>query len=307
MKHLFIINPFAGKGGGVAYAKEIEKHFMKSKELGNKESYYIEFTKGPGDATEIARKYVESDRCRVYAIGGDGTLNEVLNGVMGSSSSLGVIPAGSGNDFFRNIGDTVDSSLLYRTINGTEEYIDVGRVNGRYFLNVASVGIDAEIVANARKFKKYPMFFGMSSYIAGIFYTVFRYRSFNSIININGMEHNKETLLLTVANGKYYGGGMKIAPRASINDGSFDAYHIDRANPLKIVLFFPQLIRGRHEGFKEVEHFMSEEIRIRSEERFLLNVDGEIFDTCEAAFNIIPNGLKMIVPLKTQIDIMYNM
>ncbi|HOM02334.1 MAG TPA: diacylglycerol kinase family lipid kinase [Acetivibrio sp.] len=299
MKHLFIINPFAGKGGGVEYVEKIEEYFMKNEELGNVEPYYIEFTKGPGHATEITRKYVENDRYRVYAVGGDGTLNEVLNGVMDSSSSLGVIPAGSGNDFFRNIGDTIDSSLLYRTINGEEKYIDVGKVNGRYFLNVASVGMDAEIVANARKFKKHPLFFGMSSYIAGIFYTVFRYKSFNSMVNINGVEHNKETLLLAVANGKYYGGGMKIAPFADINDGNFDVYHIDKANPLKIVLFFPQLIRGKHESIKEVKYFRAKEIKIRSEESFLLNVDGEIFDCCEANFNIIPNGLRMVIPLKT--------
>lgn len=298
MKHLFIINPYAGKGRGVEYVEKIERYFEKNKELGNEEPYYIEFTKGPGDATEIAQKYVADDRYRVYSIGGDGTLNEVLNGVMDSSSSLAVIPSGSGNDFFRNIGDIADPSLLYRTINGTEKYIDVGRVNGRYFLNVASVGIDAEIVANARKFKKNPLFFGMGSYVAGIFYTVFRYKSFNSAITVNGMDYNRETLLLAVANGKYYGGGMKIAPGANINDGNFDVYHIDRTNPLKVVFFFPKLIKGKHEGIKEVRYFVSKEIKIRSEEGFLLNVDGEIFDSYEATFDIIPNGLKLVVPSK---------
>lgn len=298
MKHLFIINPLAGKGGGVTYVEKIEKYFEENKELSNKEPYYIEFTKGPGDATEIARKYVADDQYRVYSIGGDGTLNEVLNGVIESSSSLAVIPSGSGNDFFRNIGDTLDSSLLYRTINGTEKYIDVGRVNDRYFLNVASVGIDAEIVANARKFKKHLLFSGMGSYVAGIFYTVFRYKSFNSVININGMEYSKETLLLAVANGKYYGGGMKIAPRASINDDHFDVYHVDRVNPIKIVFLFPKLIKGSHEGIKEVAHFISKEIKIRSDGSFLLNVDGEIFEAYEATFNIIHNGLRLVVPSK---------
>ncbi|NLP12951.1 MAG: diacylglycerol kinase family lipid kinase [Clostridium sp.] len=293
MKHLFIVNPDAGKGKAVRYVESIEKYFQKSKE-----PYYIEFTKGPGDATEIARKHTSTERYRVYSVGGDGTLNEVLNGVMNSSSSLAVIPSGSGNDFLRSMGVGFNSSLLYRTINGEEKYIDVGRVNDRYFVNVASVGIDAEVVYNARKFKKLPLLSGMGAYVAGIFYTVFKYKSFNSTININNINYSRQTLLLAVANGKYYGGGMKIAPRADLTDEHFDIYHIDRANPLKIIFLFPKLIKGRHESIKEVAYYKSRNVKISSDESFLLNIDGEIFETKEAEFEIIHNGLKLVVPSK---------
>lgn len=294
MNHLFIINPAAGKGKGVKYPEVIREYFKHSKE-----PYYIEFTKGPGDASKIVKKYVSTDNYRVYSIGGDGTSNEVLNGIVNSSSSLAIIPSGSGNDFFRNIDDTLDESLLYRTIHGTEKYIDIGKVNDRYFLNVASAGIDAEVVLNSNRFKRMPLFNGLSAYVAGVFYTVFKYKSFNSTIKIDNVKYYKETLLLAVANGKYYGGGMKIAPSAKIDNGYLDIYHIDKANPYRILLLFPLLIKGRHESIKEVTYYKSKNVKISSEEGFLLNIDGEISKVREATFGIISDGLKLVVPLKS--------
>jgi YegS/Rv2252/BmrU family lipid kinase len=294
MKHLFIINPAAGKGKGVQYAEAIREHFKHSQD-----HYYIEFTKGPGDASGIVKKYVAADNYRVYSIGGDGTLNEVLNGIVRSSSSLAIIPTGSGNDFFRNIDDKPDENLLYRTIHGTEKYIDIGIANDRYFLNVASAGIDAEVVYNSNRFKKLPLFNGLAAYVAGVFYTVFQYKSFSSTINIDNLKSSEETLLLAAANGKFYGGGMKIAPSAEIDNGCLDVYHISKANPLKILLLFPLLIKGRHEAIKEVSYYKSRNIKISSEEGFLLNIDGEISRVKEATFGIIADGLKLVVPSKS--------
>lgn len=294
MNHLFIINPAAGKGKGVKYAEAIRNYFKH-----RNEPYYIEFTKGPGDASRIAKDYVSTDHYRVYSIGGDGTLNEVLNGIVNSSSSLAIIPSGSGNDFFRNLDDVLDESLLTRTIHGTEKFIDIGKVNDRYFINVASAGIDAEVVFNANRFKKLPLFNGMVAYVAGVFYTVFKYKSFNSTVTIDHVNYDKETLLLAVANGKYYGGGMKIAPSANIDNGYLDIYHIDKANPFRILKLFPLLIKGRHESIKEVTYFKSKNVKISSDLGFLLNIDGEISKVREATFGIISHGIKLVVPSKS--------
>ena len=119
MKHLFIINPMAGKGRTLEYIPEIKKIFKVIKD-----EYFIQITNRPGHATEIVRSYVKTDIFRVYSIGGDGTLNEVLNGIVGSGSSLAVIPSGSGNDFFRSLcNDNKLSNLLLRTIKGEERLI----------------------------------------------------------------------------------------------------------------------------------------------------------------------------------------
>lgn len=292
MQHLFIINPIAGKGHAKKHEKDIHEYFKDKDTL-----YYIEFTKYPGHATIITKDYTQKNDLRVYSIGGDGTLNEVLNGLVGSKSSLGVIPAGSGNDFFRSITTDTMKNILKRTIEGTTKRSSLGLVNGRYFLNVASTGIDAEIVHNARRFKKLPILGGQGAYILGIFYTVFNYKSFKSKININGQEHDKSTLLLAVANGKYYGGGMKIAPSANIFTNSFEIYHIDEAKPLRIIKLFPTLIKGKHDSLKEVQNYITNKLSIHSDQSFMLNIDGEIEGVKKAEFSLIEDGIDIIVPL----------
>ncbi len=291
MNHLFIINPQAGKGKGLKYIELIKKLFK-----GREDQYFIELTQGPGDATQIVKRYVSAGDYRVYSVGGDGTLNEVLNGMVNSYSSLAVIASGSGNDFYRNMDDEAGESMLCRTINGVEKHVDIGKVNGRYFLNVASAGIDAEVAYNADRFKKLPLFNGMAAYAAGVFYTVFKYKSFDSNVTIGNSCQNKETLLFAVANGKYYGGGMKIAPLADISDGQLDIYHVDKMNPFKIILLFPKLIKGIHGTVREVSYSRSTKVNISSEQDFLLNIDGEISRVREASFEIIPKGLKMVFP-----------
>lgn len=291
MKHLFIINPVAGKGNAGKFIEKIEKYF-KDRE----DHYVIELTKGQGHATNITKEYVNGDQWRVYSIGGDGTLNEVLNGLAGSSSSLGVIPAGSGNDYFRSLDIKNDEQLLTRTIEGSIRKCSMGLVNKRYFLNVASAGIDAEVVHNARKFKKLPFLNGQGAYILGIFYTVFNYRSFKSKISFNNQTHHKSTLLLAVANGRYYGGGMKIAPRADIYSRDFEIYHIDEAKPLRIIKLFPTLIRGAHDTLREVQNYRSDKLSIYCKSGFMLNIDGEIEKVERANFSLIKDGVNIIVP-----------
>lgn len=292
MKHLFIINPVAGKGKATNFIEKIEKHF-KDKE----ETYVIELTKEQGHATTITKEYVTADQWRVYSIGGDGTLNEVLNGLAGSSSALGIIPAGSGNDYFRSLDTENDEHLLERTIQGSIKKCSMGLVNNRYFLNVASAGIDAEVVHNARKFKKLPFLNGQGAYILGIFYTVFNYQSFKSKMSLNDQTYHKSTLLLAVANGRYYGGGMKIAPRANIYSKDFEIYHIDEAKPLRILKLFPTLIRGAHETLREVQSYQTNKLTISSKNGFMLNIDGEIEKVERAKFSLIHNGVNIIVPV----------
>ncbi len=292
MKHLFIVNPEAGKGKGSRYIEEI-KDLFKSRN----DEYIIEITEFPGHATHIAKRYSEVRDLIIYSVGGDGTLNEVLNGIDVNSNSLGIIPAGSGNDFFRSISGISEKNILARTINGKEQYFDLGTVNDIFFLNVASVGIDAEVVQNSEKFKKIPFIPGLFAYIMGIFFTVFKFRSSNLKINIDGNEFLRRTLLLAVANGKYYGGGMKLAPRADLQDGYFDIYHVDNLSPLKILLLFPKLIKGTHENLKEVSYFKGKNVRILSDNDISLNIDGEILKTSKINFEIIPKAVKIIVPV----------
>lgn len=293
MRHLFIINPAAGKGKALRYRHAIEKYF---EERG--EDVRIALTEEPGHATCIARDFAREGSGRIYAVGGDGTLNEVLNGMAGTGCSLAVLPAGSGNDFFRNLEAETDETLLARTIEGREEPVSLGEVEGRYFLNVASAGIDAAIAHNADRYKKLPLVGGTAAYVAGIFHTVFFYRSFPAVVRIDGESFSRKTLLLAVANGRCYGGGMKIAPGADIRSGEFEVYHVDEAGPFRILHLFPRLMAGTHESIREVSHAKGGQISIEAERAFPLNIDGEIRHVRKAEFRIIPEGVRLVVPAR---------
>lgn len=295
MKHLFIINPVAGKGKTLRLIPVIEKVFYNKKE-----DYAIEVTKYVGHATEIAKKYSSEEVYRIYSVGGDGTLNEVLNGMINTKSSLAVIPSGSGNDFIKSIykfnkKDAIEDILL-KTINGNEEVIDLGKVNNRYFLNISSVGFDAEVAYNSIKFKKLPLINGTAAYFLGLLITVFKYKSYDLSIDIDSSSFNLSSLLVAVANGRYYGGGINVAPKANLNDGYFDICLIKRVGRLKILRLFPKVIKGTHESIKEVNFKSGKVVRINSEQDLAFNIDGEIIRGKEAEFQIIKHGVQVVIP-----------
>jgi len=294
MKHLFIINPTAGKGKTSGIIPQIEKIFKE-----RKDEYAIEVTKYEGHATEIVREYTAKEKYRVYSVGGDGTLNEVLNGIANSTSSLAVIPSGTGNDFIKSISDDYRSEdILLRTIEGKEEAIDLAMVNGRYFINIASVGFDAEVVYNTIRFKKLPAVKGKFAYILGILATLFTYRSRNLNIDIDGSKLNVKATLLAVANGNCYGGGMLVAPKAKINDGEFEVCIVKHLSKLKIARLFPLLIRGEHETMDVVTMLKGKKIKVISDEEIALNVDGEIDKIKEVEFEILPGKIEVVIPKK---------
>lgn len=297
MKHLFIINPVAGKGRALQYIPEIKKIFSKKTD----DIYFIETTEGPGHATELVRRYVEKDTYRVYSVGGDGTLNEVLNGIAGSESSLAGVPAGSGNDFVRSLEEyDLNATKLYlleSLINGKEKIIDIGKINDRYFINISSVGFDAEVVYHANKLKKIPFINGLLAYTLGVFLTLINYG--NNIVNItiDGNSIETDILLVAVANGKYYGGGMQPVPTANIQDGLFDICLIRSVRRLKIVRFLSKFIKGQHATVEEVSFHTGKEVKLVPHHEIALNIDGEIsLIDHEVVFKIVPNAVKIVVP-----------
>lgn len=292
MKHVFIINPIAGKGRTLKFIPQIEKAFSDKEEQS-----ILEITKYPGHATDIAKKYSIEGGCRIYSVGGDGTLNEVLNGIAGSTCSLAVIPGGSGNDFIRTICKNSDiSDIITRTIDGKEKPADIAKVNDRYFINIASVGFDAEVAYKANWFKKMPFLPGSLAYIMGIAAAFFKNDSNNLDINIDGMHIRIDSLLAAVANGRCYGGGIIPAPRAKIDDGKLDICVIDKVGKLRICMLLPKYMKGRHENIKEVSFYSGKRIEINCDKEIALNIDGEVSKTRKAVFEIIPKGINIVFP-----------
>ena len=292
MKHLFILNPMAGKGKSLKLIPEIHKIFSSLEE-----EYKIEITQKPGHATEIVREYTLKDNYRVYAVGGDGTLNEVLNGIVDTNSSIAVIPAGSGNDFIKSITETPKKDILYRTIKGKEQPIDIGIINDQYFLNVASLGIDAKIVFNAKHLKKLPFFNGFMAYYLSILYTIFNFNSENLTVKIDDNEFNTTSLLIAFGNGSYYGGGMKVLPNAEVADGFLEVCHVKALKKFKMLRFFPLVIKGKHESLTEyVSFYKCKTTEVSCDKPMPINIDGELAFHSKISVKILPNKINFVIP-----------
>lgn len=292
MNHLFIINPVAGKSRTLKFIPEIEKIFSN-----RSEQYFIEITQYSGHAIEIARKFSQENNYRIYSVGGDGTLNEVLNGMVGSSSSLAVIPGGSGNDFIKSLrSDLSMKDLLARTIDGKVELLDLAKVNDRYFINIASVGFDAEVVHSAMRLKKFPFLTGKMAYLTGVITALLKGNTYGMELWIDGKYIKRKCLLLTVSNGRYYGGGMMPTPHAMLNDGNLDICLIEKVSRLKLLMLLPRFIKGKHESLKEVSFYSAQKVEIRFDKPAALNYDGEVDRVKEVIFEVIPKGISVVIP-----------
>ena len=294
MRHLFIVNPVAGKGKTLGLIPEIELYCES-----NNYEYEIIITKYPGHATEIAKVNSTDQTMRIYSVGGDGTLNEVLNGMAGSCCSLAVIPSGSGNDFIKSIvGENPPKNIIKSTIEGVERLIDYARVNDKYFINIASVGFDAEVAYQSSHFKKLPLITGKMAYILAIFSSIIACRNHPMEIKVDDRVISGKTLLAAVGNGNYYGGGMLALPDARVDDGLYDICHVDAQKRLRILMLFPKFMKGQHASIKGVHFYRGKKVEITVSKPIPMNLDGEIILERKASFEIFPKSLRFIVPAK---------
>lgn len=231
------------------------------------------YTVRRNDATILAKEYSDIYKDAViYSVGGDGTLNEVVNGI-NLDSKLAIIPLGTGNDFYR----------VYKEINGTQK-IDLGVVNNKKFINIASIGLDAE-VANKANYYKYKKKFRNFEYYAGIIDTLFKNPSYDtSLGNIT---------LLAICNGKYYGNNIPINPNYNLNDGQFEVYKVSKLKRLEFLKLFLKIYQEEHFNNELVDHFKINNLKVTSEKNLICNVDGEIIYSNEFNFKIIKNAINL--------------
>ena len=274
MKHIFIVNPCSGKGKALKVLDNIKK-VCEEDAL----DYEIFLTDGVGDATKIAKKFRFS-RNIIYSVGGDGTLNEVVNGAVGTKNMLGVIPCGSGNDFYKTL-DKIDDPM---------PLIDVGRINDKYFINIVSIGIDAEVANNVSLMKKMKVP-PSQIYNASIVYTFFKYKFKNIDVEIDANKKKGKCTILTVCNGQVYGGGYRIAPGASLNDGYFDVYFVDKIQKPFILRVIAMLKKGTHETHKSVHKSKATRVKFKCGYDLVCNIDGEIIIDKKFDIKLIKDGL----------------
>ena len=300
-KHLFIVNPQAGFKNIKNFEEKLHNIFKRMSNVDHETEYKVVYTEYEGHAQIIAKDYSLLDKYIIYAVGGDGTLNEVLNGMVNTNSVLGWVPVGTGNDFMKTLNPNFDeNTILENTINGYIKEIDYASLNEYSFINIASIGIDATVLKHANIFKKTGKFSGKKAYFFAIIPALKEKNHKMKVkLKFNGLELEKELILLAMANGKAYGGGFSIAPEASITDGLLDIILVGNIGLFNILSVLPKLIRKKHLFDKRVEFYRTNEIIVESLENseFHINIDGrEIYDN-KIHIKLHEKSLKFIYPL----------
>ncbi|WP_074351687.1 diacylglycerol kinase family protein [Proteiniborus sp. DW1] len=269
---LFIVNPIAGRDRAIKLIPLIEEKMDKTNI-----KYKVSITSQPKEATSLTVKGLEEGYDSIIAVGGDGTINEVAMGIIQKGyGTLGIIPGGTGNDLARSLNIPLDpEEALYTLLGGEKKHIDYGRINGKFFLNVASIGLDADIVKRTEDVKK--VIRGKIAYTIGLIITLMVYKSQKLIVELDNETMEIDAMLTAVANGKYYGGGMKICPMAVLDDGSFHIIIVKKVSKLKLLRFFPLVFKGTHVNLTDlVKVYSSKKVKLRFDKELLLNIDGDV-------------------------------
>ncbi len=231
-------------------------------------------TSKAGDGVRLAKLSRVNGFQRIVVLGGDGSVNEVARALYGSDSILGVLPGGSGNDFFKMLGNNGRLESALRTaFLGEPTLIDVGNVNGRPFFNSVGIGFDAE-VARAAAEKKH--LGGIWVYLLGVFKVMRKFEPLSLDIQLDQFKINLDATLVSIGNGQSSGGGFFLTPRAKFDDGLFDICVIEKLSKGKILRYLPTTFNGSHVRLPFVKMYRSRKIVIKSEKQFNIHIDGEV-------------------------------
>ncbi len=267
-------------------------------------------TAAPGDASAITRQALREGFRTIVSVGGDGTVNEVVNGFfdgekfLGQGARLGVISRGTGRDLIRTLGLPKDEGeAIARLKAGKTRRVDVGRARFlghdgkaamRHFINIGEVGLGGDTVARVNRTSK--ALGGKVSFLWGTVATLAGYRNKNLEVVIDGGQPiTGRMCLVAVANGQYFGGGMRIAPDAAMDDGIFDVVIIADITKPDLLVNIPKVYKGTHTTHPKISFYHGREIAIRSSEGATVDLDGEQPGRADATFSILPGLVDVIV------------
>ena len=275
MTHLFIINPAAGSRDRTKEYSVAIHDICTARNL----DYRIEVSAAPGECRRIAREAAETGaEYRIYACGGDGTLNEVVSGAAGFDNvSVTVFSGGSGNDFVKIFSDPKAFFDLERLLDAEEAEFDLIQCNDDISLNICSVGLDARIGTDVANYKRIPLLSGFRAYAVSTLVNVFRGIAEHYVVEVNGEVIDGEQTLICACNGRYYGGGFNPVPEADPQDGLLDILLIKKVSVLKVAQVIGKYKAGRYKELpKLVRHFKTDRVVIRCDGPTSINLDGEL-------------------------------
>jgi len=294
MKYLIIANEFSGTDKGRKVLAETETYFSN-----HSLEYTLHRTEYTRHATQLTKDAVSAGYKFIIGIGGDGTFNEIVNGLdldKDSDVSLAFIPSGSGNDFVRNTnlkGSTTE--ILDYIFQNHPTKVDCCIVNDTKFINMCGLGLDVELVLRQQKIKK--VFKGQMSYYLALMYTIFAIRFRKMRYSIDDGELVEEPLLLlAVGNGTTYGGGLPIAPLAEIRDGFLDVCVIKKLPRLSVPRLLIKFLKGKHIGEKKyVNYYKCKKLYVECDSPYPVNIDGELFLYPPCKFEIVHQCLNVYI------------
>ena len=295
MRHLFIINPAAGSRNQTeVYRKKIAEA-CEARGL----NYSIRVSGAPGRCCKIAREAAETGKeYRIYACGGDGTLNEVVNGAAGFPNvAVTTFACGSGNDFARMFSDPEAFRDLEQLLDAQETEFDLIRCNDDYSLNICSVGLDARIGTDVSRYKRIPLLHGFRAYAASTVVNTIKGITEHYVIELNSETIDGDQTLICACNGRYYGGGFNPVPEADPTDGLMEVLVVTGVSRLQVAQVVGKYKNGKYKDYPHlIRHFRTDRLTIRCDKPTPINLDGELRTAQNIDLRISDKKLRFFYP-----------
>lgn len=287
---LVICNPFAG--GGTS-EKVLAKYILFS-QTQSSHNFFFYTTVKPADYSGIDDEVTRIQPDIISIVGGDGSINEMLNVASVRSRKIHLVPAGSGNDFHRLVYGPINFEKSFQKVlsDQTQQY-DIGICNGRYFLNGVGIGFDGSVARETMRMRL-PFLSSKWKYWVAIFKKVLFYKSIETKVTINGKSDSRRMFMIAVANGTDYGGGFKVSPESDANDGLLNLVIINAISPLTRLFKIPKVQAGRHLSENFVTHDLVKAVSVESQRILHAHLDGEQLSAHRFDINVEP-GITFIV------------
>ena len=295
MKHLFIINPAAGSRDRTEYYSRQIHDACGKRGL----NYEIRVSDAPGGCARLAREAAQTgEEYRLYACGGDGTLNEVASAAAGCPNvAVTVFSGGSGNDFVKLFDDPQAFFDLERLLDSEEAEFDMIRCNDDLALNICSVGLDARIGTDVANYKRIPLLHGFRAYAVSTVVNLFRGIAEHYVVEVNGERIDREHTFVCVCNGRFYGGGFNPVPEADPTDGELDVLLVEKVSLLQVPGVIGKYKNGRYKELPHlVRHLKTKSIKIICDKPTPINLDGELRTAREVTMEVAQEKLRFFYP-----------
>ena len=295
MKHVFIINPAAGSRNRAQEYAPMIRHACNTRDL----DFEIAISRCPGDCTRLAREAAETgEEVRLYACGGDGTLNEVMAGAAGfSNAAITVFSSGSGNDFVKIFDDPRAFYDLERLLDAQEATFDLIRCNDDLAINICCVGLDARIGNDVSNYKRLPLLHGFRAYAASTVVNVFRGISEHYKVEVDGEILDDKFTFICICNGRFYGGGFNPVPEADPSDGKLDILMVKHISRAQVPFIIGKYKEGRYKELSKIARYIrTDSIKVICDKSTPVNLDGEIRWAETAEFKVAEEKIRFFYP-----------